>query len=129
MRHCPRRPAGNDQCRHHIRPLTIIPVFLKAGSVQFGSGYILVAFLRADLVERWHWLTENQLMDAIAVGQFTPGPVFTTATFLGYVLHGLVGAMLATIGIFVPPLFSSRLVFHYCRACAAHLSSGLFSKA
>jgi chromate transporter len=76
--------------------------FLKVGSVLFGSGYVLLAFLRADLVERWHWLTENQLMDAVAVGQFTPGPVFTTATFIGYVLHGSTGAIVATVGIFLP---------------------------
>ena len=76
--------------------------FLKVGSVLFGSGYVLLAFLRADLVERWHWLTQNQLMDAIAVGQFTPGPVFTTATFIGYVLHGPTGALVATAGIFLP---------------------------
>ncbi len=76
--------------------------FLKVGSVLFGSGYMLLVFLRADLVERWHWLTENQLMDAIAVGQFTPGPVFTTATFIGYVLHGSTGAIVATVGIFLP---------------------------
>lgn len=76
--------------------------FLKVGSVLFGSGYVLLAFLRADLVERWHWLTESQLLDAIAVGQFTPGPVFTTATFIGYVLGGSGGAIIATIGIFLP---------------------------
>jgi len=76
--------------------------FLKIGSVLFGSGYVLLAFLRADLVDRWHWLTEAQLLDAIAVGQFTPGPVFTTATFIGYVLAGLPGAGIATIGIFLP---------------------------
>jgi chromate transporter len=76
--------------------------FLKIGSVLFGSGYVLLAFLRADLVDRWHWLNEAQLLDAIAVGQFTPGPVFTTATFIGYVLAGLPGAGIATIGIFLP---------------------------
>lgn len=76
--------------------------FLKVGSVLFGSGYVLLAFLRADLVDRWGWLTEAQLLDAVAVGQVTPGPVFTTATFIGYVLGGFPGAMLATIGIFLP---------------------------
>jgi chromate transporter len=76
--------------------------FLKIGSVLFGSGYVLLAFLRADLVDRWHWLTESQLLDAIAVGQFTPGPVFTTATFIGYLLAGLPGASVATLGIFLP---------------------------
>jgi len=76
--------------------------FLKVGSVLFGSGYVLLAFLRADLVERWHWLTEAQLLDAIAIGQFTPGPLFTTATFIGYLLGGGVGAVVATVGIFLP---------------------------
>jgi chromate transporter len=76
--------------------------FLKIGSVLFGSGYVLLAFLRADLVDRWHWLTDQQLLDAIAIGQFTPGPVFTTATFIGYVIAGSPGAALATIGIFLP---------------------------
>lgn len=76
--------------------------FLKVGSVLFGSGYVLLAFLRADLVERFRWLTEAQLLDAIAVGQITPGPVFTTATFIGYLLGGTQGAMIATVGIFLP---------------------------
>jgi chromate transporter len=79
--------------------------FLKVGSVLYGSGYVLLAFLRADLVDRWHWLEEGQLLDAIAVGQFTPGPVFTTATFIGYLLAGLPGASLATVGIFLPAFF------------------------
>lgn len=76
--------------------------FLKVGAVLYGSGYVLLAFIRADLVERWHWLTEAQLLDAIAVGQVTPGPVFTTATFIGYVLAGTNGAAVATVGIFLP---------------------------
>jgi chromate transporter len=76
--------------------------FLKIGAVLFGSGYVLLAFLQADLVERWHWLTDSQLLDAVAVGQITPGPVFTTATFIGYLLAGKKGALIATIGIFLP---------------------------
>lgn len=76
--------------------------FLKIGSVLFGSGYVLLAFLRADLVERYGWLTDQQLLDAVAVGQVTPGPVFTTATFIGYVLAGVPGALVATVGIFLP---------------------------
>jgi chromate transporter len=79
--------------------------FLKVGAVLFGSGYVLLAFLRADLVERWHWLTESQLLDAVAVGQVTPGPLFTTATFIGYVLAGPWGALVATVGIFLPAFF------------------------
>jgi len=89
----------------HAVPFALGPmfaVFLKIGSVLFGSGYVLLAFLRADFVERLHWLTERQLLDAVAVGQVTPGPVFTTATFIGYVLGGAPGAVVATIGIFLP---------------------------
>jgi chromate transporter len=77
-------------------------LFLKVGSVLFGSGYVLLAFLRADLVERYRWMTDSQLLDAIAVGQMTPGPVFTTATFVGYVLGGPWAALVATGGIFAP---------------------------
>jgi chromate transporter len=80
----------------------VVSFFLKVGAVLYGSGYVLLAFIRADLVERWHWLTESQLLDAIAVGQVTPGPVFTTATFIGYVLGGTKGAAVATLGIFLP---------------------------
>lgn len=77
-------------------------IFLKIGSVLYGSGYVLLAFLRADFVQRLGWLTDRQLLDAIAIGQFTPGPVFTTATFIGYILAGLPGALLGTLGIFLP---------------------------
>jgi len=82
--------------------LPLFLVFLKVGSVLFGSGYVLLAFLRADLVVRRGWLSESQLLDAVAVGQVTPGPVFTTATFVGYVLGGFWGAVVATLGIFLP---------------------------
>jgi chromate transporter len=82
--------------------LSLFLVFFKAGAVLFGSGYVLLAFLRADLVERLGWLTETQLLDAIAIGQVTPGPLSTTATFIGYVLAGPAGAFVATVGMFLP---------------------------
>ena len=85
--------------------LRLFLVFAKTGAVLFGSGYVLLAFLRADLVDRLHWLTEKQLLDAVAVGQITPGPVFTTGTFIGYVIGGPAGAAAATIGIFAPAFF------------------------
>jgi chromate transporter len=77
-------------------------VMLKIGATLFGGGYVLVAFLRADLVAQLRWLTERQLLDAVAAGQVTPGPLFTTATFVGYVLGGVWGAVVATVGIFLP---------------------------
>jgi chromate transporter len=76
--------------------------FLKIGAVLYGSGYVLLAFLHADFVTRLGWLSEQQLIDAIAVGQITPGPLFTTATFIGYLLNGVPGAILSTLGIFLP---------------------------
>jgi chromate transport protein ChrA len=82
--------------------LTLFATFLKIGAVLFGSGYVLLAFLRADFVVRLGWLSERQLLDAVAVGQITPGPVFTTATFIGMLIGGVPGAVLATLGIFLP---------------------------
>ncbi|MGA9378152.1 MAG: chromate efflux transporter [Phormidium sp.] len=76
--------------------------FLKVGSLLFGGGYLLIAFLEGELVGQYHWLTKQQLLDAIAVGQFTPGPILSTATFIGYVISGIPGAIVATIGIFLP---------------------------
>ncbi len=86
-------------------PVSLIRLFLsflKIGAIVFGSGYVLLAFLRTEFIDRLHWLNEKQLIDAVAVGQFTPGPVFTTATFIGYLVAGTPGALLATIGIFLP---------------------------
>ena len=92
--------AAQAQSAVPLSKLTLI--FLKIGSVLYGSGYVLIAFLRADLVDRWGWLTDQQLLDAVAVGQATPGPLFTTATFIGAVLAGWPGAVLATTAIFLP---------------------------
>ncbi len=115
----PRRPASTGGMHQFIPVLPVaasagvsaitLPnlfwVFFKTGSVLFGSGYVLLAFLRADLVERLGWLSQAQLIDAIAVGQLTPGPVFTTATFIGYLIAGPRGALTATAGIFLPAFF------------------------
>ncbi len=93
--------------------------FIKVGSVLYGSGYVLLAFLQADLVGHWHWLTSGQLLNATAVGQLTPGPVFTTATFIGYLLGGVRGGLMTTAGIFLPSFFFvavSGLSFPGCAA-------------
>lgn len=84
--------------------------FLKIGCVLYGSGYVLLAFLQRDLVERHQWLTSQQLLDAVAIGQLTPGPVFTTATFVGYLLASHAGAIAGTIGIFLPAFLLVWLV-------------------
>lgn len=93
-------PAAAGASAFGLGPLFLF--FLKVGSVLYGSGYVLLAFLRNGLVDHYGWLTETQLLDAVAVGQFTPGPVFTTATFIGYLLGGTPAALVATAGIFLP---------------------------
>jgi chromate transporter len=80
----------------------LFATFVKIGAVLFGSGYVLLAFLRADLVQRLGWITEAQLLDAVAVGQITPGPLFTSATFIGFLVAGVPGAAVATVAIFLP---------------------------
>lgn len=86
-------------------PLALFLAFLKLGAVLYGSGYVLLAFLERDLVTTWHWLPKSEILNAVAIGQFTPGPVFTTATFIGYLLAGPAGATAATAGIFLPSFF------------------------
>jgi chromate transporter len=85
--------------------------FLKIGAVSYGGGYVLLAFLRADFVAHLHWLTDKQLLDAVAAGQITPGPVFASATFVGYLTGGLKGALLATLGMFLPSFILIAIVF------------------
>jgi chromate transporter len=87
--------------------------FLKLGFVVYGSGYVLLAFLHDAFVSNLHWLTDQQLIDAVAVGQFTPGPVFTTATFLGYLFAGVPGALLATLAIFLPSFILVAIIYPY----------------
>lgn|ERR1022692_937449 len=89
---------------------SLFTFFFKVGAVLFGSGYVLLAFLRTDLVVRLRWLSDKQLLDAIAVGQVTPGPVFTTATFIGYLLGRVPGAVVATVGIFLPSFILIAIV-------------------
>jgi chromate transporter len=86
-------------------------IFLKIGATLYGSGYVLLAFLRDDFVHRLGWLSDQQLLDAIAVGQFTPGPVFTTATFIGYLIGGWLGGIVATVGIFLPGFIFAAAVY------------------
>lgn len=94
--------AGPTAVATSVTLTAITLVFLKIGVAVFGSGYVLLGFLRAELVTRLGWITERQLLDAVAAGQMTPGPLFTTATFLGYLLHGPAGAAVATCAVFTP---------------------------
>jgi chromate transporter len=94
-----------------VRLLPIFLTFLKIDAVSYGRGYTLLAFLRSDLATNTQWITDQQLIDAVAVGQFTPGPVFTTATFIGYLIAGVPGAVVATVGIFLPSFLLVALVY------------------
>jgi chromate transporter len=89
---------------------TLFLTFLKIGSVLYGSGYVLVAFFNSEFVERLGWLTHQQLLDAIAVGQITPGPVASSATFIGYIMGGWQSALLATLAFFLPSFFFVALI-------------------
>ena len=100
--------AGTVAFRPSIAQIGLL--FLKVGAVLYGGGYVLLAFLEQGLVQQHAWLTRQQLLDAVAIGQFTPGPVLSTATFIGYMLGGVPGAVVATIGIFLPSFFCVALL-------------------
>ncbi|MEO7294580.1 MAG: chromate efflux transporter [Candidatus Limnocylindria bacterium] len=103
-------PAAAATAATSVNLVTLGAVFLKAGALLYGSGYVLLAFLRGDLVDLLGWLTDAELLDAVAIGQVTPGPLFTTATFIGYLLAGVPGAMVATVAIFLPAFIFVALI-------------------
>jgi chromate transporter len=114
-----------------LAPFSLWPMFLfflKVGCVMFGSGYVLVAFLHTDLVEHRQWLTESQLLDAVAIGQFTPGPLLATATFVGYVLGGPQAAVVATVAIFLPAfVFCAVIIPFAARLRQSRLVTGFIA--
>ncbi len=115
----PWRPAARWRPRRRARAVGLVPiflVFLKAGALLFGSGYVLLALLRSDLVIDLGWISERQLLDAIAVGQATPGPLLSTAGYLGFLLAGVPGALAASIGIFLPAFVLVALLEPIVRA-------------
>jgi chromate transporter len=95
--------AGSSSAPFSLTALFL--VFAKIGAILFGGGYVLVALIRSNLVAHLGWISERQLLDAIAMGQVTPGPLSTTATFIGYLLGGFPGAVIATVAIFLPAFF------------------------
>ena len=101
--------AGVAAAAAHVTAPAVFTYFARVGSLLFGSGYVLLPILHGDLVQRLHWLTSQELIDAVAAGQATPGPVFTTATFIGYLLGGAPAAAVATIGIFLPAFVFTAL--------------------
>jgi len=111
-----------------LRPtlLALFLIFVKIGCSVFGSGYVLLAFVKTDLVTHLHWLTNTQLLDAVSVGQFTPGPVFTTATFIGYLLKGPIGAVVATVGIFLPAFLLVAITGRLVGLMRSSLITGAF---
>lgn len=112
-----------------IAPVALWPlfwVFLKLGAIVFGSGYVLLAFLRTDLIDNLHWLDERQLLDAVAAGQITPGPVFTTATFIGYLLAGIPGSIVATAAVFLPSFALIAISGPFLRQLRQSLWMGAF---
>jgi chromate transporter len=120
------RPAGNGPRAYGAGAL--FSFFLKVGTTVYGGGYVLIAFLRDGLVKQWHWLTERQLLDAIAAGQITPGPLFTTATFIGYLVGGKSGGLIATVAIFLPSFRAGRGEWSIDSALAAVPDGGGVSR-